>query len=127
MDLDDLRTLMKMKRERRGWSQFDLAQRVGVTQAYIARIEAGTADDVSYKKMQGILKALDQDGDEPGVEARRRRQQQVKDALETEGYTLRDLARELGVHDSTVGSVVAGRGKSQRVRDRILEITGIAI
>jgi lambda repressor-like predicted transcriptional regulator len=51
----------------------------------------------------------------------------IRVALLLEGYTCRRVAKELGLTDGTVGSVLHGHAKSRRVANKISDVTGISI
>ncbi len=48
---------MQAARHRRGWSQFDLAQRVGCSESQIAKVETGRIKPMSWLK-QAIAREL---------------------------------------------------------------------
>ena len=50
--------MIKALRDGKGWSQRDLAQRVGVTDAYIAMLETGKRKNPSLVILQRLAKAL---------------------------------------------------------------------
>jgi transcriptional regulator with XRE-family HTH domain len=49
---------MKELRERKGWSQAELARRAGLTQPYIVMIESGARKNPSLKVLGKLAKAL---------------------------------------------------------------------
>src|SRR5438093_6222408 len=50
--------MIKRHRERRRWSQRDLAERAGVTAAYIAMLETGTKKNPSPRILRSLERAL---------------------------------------------------------------------
>lgn len=124
MNMPELRQRIKETRQSHGLSQFDVAELVGVTQAFIARIESGAAKDISYSKAQRILNALKL-GNAPSGKLREKRRDEIKQSLYASGLSLRSLATDLGIHHSTVSSVINGRGSSARVEKLVLDLTGL--
>ena len=57
MDLDRVGRNVKRARLRRGWTQRELAERVGIGQVYVAQIE-GAAREVSLSMLGKLAKAL---------------------------------------------------------------------
>lgn len=49
---------MRALRRRRGWRQLDVARTAGVSQAMIARIERGTSDRVSVRRLEQVAGSL---------------------------------------------------------------------
>lgn len=52
---------------------------------------------------------------------------EIQAALKIRGYSQSDVARDCGIERTTVGAVVNGRSRSQRVEARIAAITGIPL
>lgn len=50
--------MIKALRDGKGWSQRDLAQRVGVTDAYVAMLETGKRKNPSLTILKRLAKAL---------------------------------------------------------------------
>lgn len=57
---DDLRRALKEAREKRAWTQRDLASRVGLTQKHISGIESGKIVP-RYDTLLELVRALDRD------------------------------------------------------------------
>src|SRR5947208_13922914 len=57
---DDLRWALKEAREKRGWTQRDLASRLGLTQAHISGIESGKIVP-RYDTLLELVRILDRD------------------------------------------------------------------
>lgn len=51
----------------------------------------------------------------------------IKYALALRGYKQTDVARECDVEPTTVGAVINGRSRSQRIERRIAAITGMPL
>ncbi|MDA8449817.1 helix-turn-helix domain-containing protein [Acidovorax sp. GBBC 3332] len=51
----------------------------------------------------------------------------IKAAMRKRGVTPTALADELGVANGTVSQVISGRCESARIKERIAQITGVAI
>lgn len=54
-----LGTMVKEARQRKGWTQGELAARCGVTQSYISQIERGEKYNVPLETLQALAAALD--------------------------------------------------------------------
>jgi lambda repressor-like predicted transcriptional regulator len=52
---------------------------------------------------------------------------EIQAALKIRGYSQASVARDCGVEPTTVGAVVNGRSRSQRVEARIAELTGLPL
>jgi transcriptional regulator with XRE-family HTH domain len=50
---------MRAERRRRGWSQYELAQRAGVAQAHISKIERQQRTNPSMDVLQGLARAFE--------------------------------------------------------------------
>ena len=57
---EDMRRTLKELREKRGWTQRDLASRLGLTQAHISGIESGKIVP-RYDTLLGLVRILDHD------------------------------------------------------------------
>ena len=55
---DELASVVKSEREKKGMSQRDLARSAGIGNATISCIESGTATNISVKTLFAISKAL---------------------------------------------------------------------
>jgi transcriptional regulator with XRE-family HTH domain len=53
-----LKTVLKLLRERKGWSQAELAKRADVTDAYIAQLETGARENPSLDVLKRLARAL---------------------------------------------------------------------
>ena len=53
--------------------------------------------------------------------------EQIKAAIRMTGTTPAVLAEELGLSRSMLSAVIAGRGKSARVQERIAQVTGLSV
>ena len=51
--------LIRRSRQRRGWSQSVLAERLGVTQRYVSTVESGEADNPTLETICAFARALD--------------------------------------------------------------------
>lgn len=50
--------IVRMLRQRRGWRQVDLAERTGVSQSLVARIERGGATRLTVRRLEAIVEEL---------------------------------------------------------------------
>ena len=50
--------MLKLLRERKGWSQAELAKRADVTDAYIAQLETGARENPSLDVLKRLARAL---------------------------------------------------------------------
>ena len=59
--MDDQRfgTVVRAVRQRRGWRQQDLAEKAGVSQATVSRIERGHCESLSLDTVRRVAGALD--------------------------------------------------------------------
>lgn len=122
----EFREYLTKMRSLKGLTQHDIAVKAGVTQAFIARLESGTAADLTLTTYNAILDAL-ANGTPEDPEQRHKRAEKIKTELLDAGFTIKDLAAELGLKHSSVSSVISGRGRSRRVEARIHELTGVAL
>lgn len=51
----------------------------------------------------------------------------IRVALKKNGYSLTSVAEDVGVRSQTVGQVIDGKGRSERIEQRIAEITDIPL
>ena len=58
MSARGLGKMLRSLRERKGWSQVDVAKKAKVSQAYIAKLEAGVRKNPSLATLKRISKAL---------------------------------------------------------------------
>jgi transcriptional regulator with XRE-family HTH domain len=58
MDMTRLAADLKRLRERRGWTQDDVAAKVDVSRSYISLIEKGARQNISLEVLERITKAL---------------------------------------------------------------------
>ena len=49
---------VKMRREKLGWTQTELAKAIGLTQNRISKIESGEVTQLSFKNLRALARAL---------------------------------------------------------------------
>ena len=55
------------------------------------------------------------------------RSRQIRTALAMKGWSQRDLAAELGVHESAISMFISGKRNSKKFRDYIDRELGVAV
>jgi len=53
-----LGAIVRARRKRLGWTQSELAEKSGITQAQISRVEAGRSENITIENLRGIAKAF---------------------------------------------------------------------
>jgi len=53
-----LKTVLRLLRDEKGWSQAELAKRADVTDAYIAQLETGARENPSLEVLKRLARAL---------------------------------------------------------------------